>query len=197
MQMAIASDQALCLEGFAGYGATRGDPAPAIFADLKALLDALATRSFSLVVIDLALEEAQPIACLRAVADAAAPTPVVALDTRFNARRRTEVIGAGLAGYLVKTMNRQMVFAGFDLVLAGVPYHVSDVGRPSGPTESPLTDRQVEVLRQLVEGKSNKEIARLLEITTPTVKLHVNQILKRLGARNRTEAAMAGLNLLD
>ena len=142
MQMAIASDQALCLESFAGYGAARGDAAPAIFPDLKSLLVALATRRFGLVVVDLALEEAQPIASLRQVTDAAAQAPVVALDTRFNPRRRSEVIAAGLAGYVVKTMNRQMVFAGFDLVLAGVPYHVSDIGRPTGQTESPLTDRQ-------------------------------------------------------
>ena len=196
MQMAMASDQTLCLEGFVAYATARSGRAPATFADLAGLTRHLATHRPDLVVVDLALEEAQPVAGLRRIVEAAAPAPAVALDVRFNRRRRAEVIAAGFAGYLAKTMTPPMVFAGLDLVRAGLPYHVAEGREPEDREESPLTDRQVEVLRLLVEGKSNKEIARTLEITTPTVKLHVNQILRRLGARNRTEAAMAGLTLL-
>ena len=196
MQMAMASDQTLCLEGFVAYATARSGRAPVTFPDLAALKRHLTAHRPDLVVIDLALEEAQPIAGLRQIVEAAAPGPVVALDLRFNRRRRAEVIAAGFAGYLAKTMTPPMVFAGLDLVLAGLPYHVADGREPEGPEEFRLTDRQLDVLRLLVKGKSNKEIARRLEITTPTVKLHVNQILRRLGVRNRTEAAMAGLSLL-
>lgn len=196
MQMAMASDQALCLEGFVQYAAARDGHAPALFRDLGSLLAHLAAHRVDLVMVDLALEDAHPIAVLRGIVEAAAPTPVAVLDLRFSRRRRAEVVAAGCAGYLVKTMTRQMVFAGLDLVLAGVPYHVAEIGQPAARNEPSLTERQFEVLRLLVEGMPNKEIARRLDVTIPTVKLHVNRILRRLGVRNRTEAAVAGLALL-
>ena len=56
--------------------------------------------------------------------------------------------------------------------------------------ESPLTERQAEVLAMLAAGKSNKEIARELDILEGTIKLHVKAILRKLNVRNRTEAAM-------
>lgn len=53
-----------------------------------------------------------------------------------------------------------------------------------------LTPRETEVLRGLAEGKSNKEIARDLDIQEVTVKLHVKSLTRKLEARNRTHAAM-------
>jgi DNA-binding NarL/FixJ family response regulator len=54
-----------------------------------------------------------------------------------------------------------------------------------------LTDRQLEVLALLMEGKNNKLICRALDLAEPTVKNHISAILKALGASNRTEAALA------
>jgi len=56
-----------------------------------------------------------------------------------------------------------------------------------------LTSRQLDVLRLIVKGRSNKEIAEELAITIVTVKLHVGQILTKLGASDRTQAAMTAL----
>jgi len=53
-----------------------------------------------------------------------------------------------------------------------------------------LSQRQIEVLREMATGKSNKEIARSLDIAVDTVRAHVAEILARLGVRNRTEAVM-------
>jgi DNA-binding NarL/FixJ family response regulator len=53
-----------------------------------------------------------------------------------------------------------------------------------------LTPRQLEVLKELERGASNKEIGKLLGLSPGTVKIHVNSILKALGVRNRTEAAL-------
>ncbi len=55
---------------------------------------------------------------------------------------------------------------------------------------SVLTEREVQVLRLVAEGKSNKEIARCLHITTHTAKAHVSRILYKLGVHSRTEAAV-------
>ncbi len=56
-----------------------------------------------------------------------------------------------------------------------------------------LTSREMEVLGLIVKGRSNKEIAEELVITTVTVKLHVGHILTKLGANDRTQAAMTAL----
>jgi DNA-binding NarL/FixJ family response regulator len=54
-----------------------------------------------------------------------------------------------------------------------------------------LTERQVEVLALMMQGKSNKAICRVLDLTEPTVKSHVSAILKALKVSNRTEAVVA------
>src|SRR5262249_29994087 len=78
----------------------------------------------------------------------------------------------------------------------------AESGRALLPTESPsprmmlsvgdsLTPRQCEIAVMLADGKSNKEIARELKVLEGTVKLHVKEILRKLGVRNRTEAVLA------
>lgn len=55
-----------------------------------------------------------------------------------------------------------------------------------------LTNREMEVLIKIIEGKSNKEIAEELVITHHTVKSHITEIFRKLGVRNRTQAAVTG-----
>ena len=61
---------------------------------------------------------------------------------------------------------------------------------PPNPLAGKLSARELEVLGGLVAGKSNKEIARDLELQEVTIKLHVKTLCRKLGARNRTHAAM-------
>jgi DNA-binding NarL/FixJ family response regulator len=61
---------------------------------------------------------------------------------------------------------------------------------PPNPLTAKLTAREIEVLGGLAAGKSNKEIARDLELQEVTIKLHVKTLCRKLGARNRTHAAM-------
>src|SRR6478672_1043107 len=63
--------------------------------------------------------------------------------------------------------------------------------RPGSPRELGLTDRQVEILALMMQGKSNKAICRSLDLAEPTVKNHVTAILKALKVTNRTEAVIA------
>jgi DNA-binding NarL/FixJ family response regulator len=53
-----------------------------------------------------------------------------------------------------------------------------------------LTERELQMLKGLTEGKSNKQIARDLEIQEPTVKLHMKTLYRKMGVDNRTQAAM-------
>ena len=71
---------------------------------------------------------------------------------------------------------------------------------PPNLLAEPLTPRELEVLKRMAEGLSNKQIARELAISEHTIKFHVNAILGKLGAQSRTEAVVratrAGLILL-
>ncbi len=67
--------------------------------------------------------------------------------------------------------------------------------RPIGAARIALTDRQVEVLGQLMEGKSNKQISRELDLAEATVKVHVRSILRALDASSRTEAVVTASRL--
>ena len=58
---------------------------------------------------------------------------------------------------------------------------------------APLSEREMELLRQLGQGRSNKEIAHLLNITPQTVKNHITSILRKLDVNDRTQAVLAGL----
>jgi len=58
-----------------------------------------------------------------------------------------------------------------------------------------LTDRELEVLASLISGKTNREIAKELNITESTVKSHLSLIFAKLDVSNRTEAAMVGLKI--
>ncbi len=72
--------------------------------------------------------------------------------------------------------------------LAALPEPAAAPGRQ--PLVDPLTDRELEVLRHLAAGKSNREIAQAVFLTEGTVKNHVTNILAKLGARDRTQAAL-------
>ncbi len=102
---------------------------------------------------------------------------------------------AGAQGYLLKDMFFEELEDAIRKVHAGlrrIPAQVAErlAERMSG-TE--LTARELEVLKQIVRGKSNKEIAGLLKIGEATVKSHINNILSKLGVTDRTQAATTAL----
>jgi DNA-binding NarL/FixJ family response regulator len=65
----------------------------------------------------------------------------------------------------------------------------------TGAADLGLTERQMEVLALMMQGKSNKAISRVLDLAEPTVKIHVSAILKALKVANRTEAVIAATAL--
>lgn len=131
----------------------------------------------------------------------------------YSSKSRTEVIetlSAGLHGFIARSQPVDEVIGAIKDVLAGriyVPSSISEVIQldDGAPTQhhlsserhhdlssdiASLTQRQLEVMALLAEGVSNKEIARDLSIVEATVKIHVSAIMRVLGARNRTEAAI-------
>ena len=102
---------------------------------------------------------------------------------------------AGAMAYLVKSVQREELMRAIRKAAAGqrhIPPEVATrlADRVSG---SQLSTREVEVLRFLVSGRRNREIASALDIAEGTVKLHVSSILSKLGATDRTEAVTRAL----
>ena len=102
---------------------------------------------------------------------------------------------AGAQGYLLKDMFFEELEDAIRTVHAGgrrIPGVVAErlAGRVGG---SDLTGRELEVLEQIVLGRSNKEIAAALDISEATVKSHVNNILSKLGVADRTQAATTAI----
>ena len=102
---------------------------------------------------------------------------------------------AGARGYLLKGMDTDALVDAILSVHAGrqrIPAQVAErlAGRMGGPV---LTSREVDVLKEIVAGRSNKEIASDLDISEATVKTHVNNLLGKLGVSDRTHAATVAI----
>jgi DNA-binding NarL/FixJ family response regulator len=136
-----------------------------------------------------------------------------ALQDRENVMRALDL---GAQGFIPKSAPRKVILSALQLIFSGGVYippqalsrpelatammqaPALDGGRtrqPAQPGTSPadlgLTERQVDVLALMMQGKSNKAICRVLNLAEPTVKNHVRAILKALNVTNRTEAVIA------
>jgi len=119
--------------------------------------------------------------------------PVALMSGLAPAGVPDKVLACGAAGYLPKTLPARSVVNAIRFMAAGETYVPLDLARPATPTATDsagLSPREREVLSGLCAGHANKEIARQLGLREPTIKLHVKLICRKLGARNRTHAAM-------
>jgi two-component system nitrate/nitrite response regulator NarL len=87
----------------------------------------------------------------------------------------------------------EVIMLGEELVSAALPLDVPIPERPASAAEAvpvPLSPQEERILKRIADGDPNKVIARALGVADPTVKVHVKSILRKLGVRNRTQAAM-------
>lgn len=102
---------------------------------------------------------------------------------------------AGAQAYLLKGMPHGELIQAIRTVHAGLSYLPAAVKKSLAerPPESTLSNRELEILRLILKGQSNKQIGESLGITEGTVKWHVNIILSRLNVSDRTQAVVAAL----
>lgn len=157
-------------------------------------------EGLDLIVLDLVMPGMTGIDDVTVIQRQCPDTPVAIISGQFS---RTDVVQAlrnGAAGFISKSLGLRGLENAFRVVLAGdkyVPVELMGVDGTNGPAERKkddrpfpnLTLRQRQVLNELVNGRSNTAIALALDISEATVKLHVGGILRKLGAKNRTEAA--------
>jgi DNA-binding NarL/FixJ family response regulator len=101
-----------------------------------------------------------------------------------------QVLRAGALGYILKDMGREMLIEAIQSVQAGVSWVSPTIQRQftERSLRETLTAREVEVMRLLAKGLTNREIARVFNIAESTVKNHVNSLLAKLDVSDRTEA---------
>jgi two-component system NarL family response regulator len=120
---------------------------------------------------------------------------IIVLTTYDGDEDIHRALDAGARGYLLKGMSGEELMDAIRAVHSGrsrIPAQVAErlaerMVRPA------LTDRELDVLREIVSGKSNKEIGQELNISEATVKTHINSILGKLGVSDRTQAVTAAI----
>tara|TARA_R110002124_G_scaffold46541_1_gene139562 strand:- start:68 stop:799 length:732 start_codon:yes stop_codon:yes gene_type:complete len=124
-------------------------------------------------------------------------SPVVAIDDRPNPAFSRISAKLNCRGYIAKTFEEILVSRAINVVISGQSWFSGDADTNEDPAAdcesgalSVLTRRQEAVLACIALGYSNEEIAGQLGISVGTVKTHVHAVLRRIGARNRTEAAI-------
>ncbi|TQS70167.1 response regulator transcription factor [Rhodobacteraceae bacterium] len=106
-----------------------------------------------------------------------------------------QALALGAAGFIPKTLPAKSLVNAVKFMAMGEQYAPIDFMTAPDTSElhpiaQSLTKREAEVLKGLTEGKSNKEIARDLDLTEPTVKLHMKTLYRKLDVNNRTQAAI-------
>jgi two-component system nitrate/nitrite response regulator NarL len=154
-----------------------------------------------LILLDLNMKDMNGIDTLKAIKATDSEARVVMLTVSDEAADLIAALRAGADGYLLKEMEPEDLVAKLKDAAAGrlpltdrltglLAHAMRDDSRPKDLDEAGLTEQEGRILDLIAEGKSNKLIARELDITEGTVKVHVKHLLKKLNLRSRVEAAV-------
>lgn len=197
--------------------------------DEKSLWQPLGEQDdISLVLLDICLPDTNGIDLMGQIAERYPDLPVMILSADHDAQTVNRALNAGASGFLPKSSLNQVLVSAIRLVLAGgiyvPPEAIKESSLPATTVPAPviplpdpadanvrgalpilfelgLTPRQIDIFRLLVQGLSNKEICRRVNLAEPTVKIHVRAILRALGVQSRAQviakAGQLGLGMLE
>jgi DNA-binding NarL/FixJ family response regulator len=182
--------------------AERGFVVVGDFGDINDACATLGETRPDVVLLDLELGELRGVEALRCLRRASPACRVLIYTAYADEERVVQVAELGVHGYLLKGCpNQELVRAVRTVYLGGTVLEPSVAAKlmrrfnlrservENAPAES-LSEREIEVLGRLAEGKSNRSIAESLFVCEATVKYHVHAIMKKLRAGNRTEAVL-------
>lgn len=159
-----------------------------------------------LILLDLTLPDRDGFSALTELRDKYPAISVVVLSAAQDPERVMRALDLGALGFIPKSAERDVMLGALRLVFSGgiyIPPQIlahadlmpetkqQDKKNQSSLADIGLTERQLNVLSLVMEGKSNKTICRTLNLAEPTVKNHVTAILRALKVSNRTEAVIA------
>jgi two-component system, NarL family, nitrate/nitrite response regulator NarL len=154
-----------------------------------------------MILLDLNMKDMNGIEVLKTLKDEGLDARIIMLTVSDHADDLMAALQAGADGYLLKDMEpedlmQQLVEAAHGKITISerltqlLVTSLREKNRPPSPAEAGLTEQENRILEHLIDGKSNKLIARDMDIAEGTVKVHVKHLLKKLNLRSRVEAAV-------
>ena len=196
MRILLADDHDLFRDALTVFLATEDGfevSAVGTFAQAKALMDCEAP--FDLVILDYHMPGMNRLDGLMAALATGKGQRVALMSGVASKAVAEQALAIGAAGFIPKTLSAKSLVSAVKFMAMGETYVPVEflVGAKTGQSitlTNTLTPRECEVLFALTKGQSNKEIARDLGLQEPTVKLHLKTLFRKIGATNRTQAAM-------
>lgn len=207
IRVCLVEDQALVRQGISSLLALTADvQVIAEAADGDAAIDTITATHPDVVLLDVRLPKRDGIDVVRTLADRHALPPTLLLTTFDDDEALIKGILAGARGYLLKDVTLDQLTDAIRVLAAGGsmihPAARARMGRAlrrgdqdEDAAIETLTARELEVLRLMAAGMSNREIGRLLSMVEGTVKNHVSNILSKLHVRDRTRAVLKSFEL--
>ena len=172
--------------------ATRVEPDMEVVAEVddgRKVLASYLQHQPDVVLLDLRLPGMDGIEVIRALHQEAPEARIIVLSSYGGGDDVSRAIQTGASGYVLKNMPLDQVLEAVRIVHLGGQYIPREIAsRMSQRIHSDLSPREIEVLRLIAQGRSNKEIGAELGIVEGTVKAHVTNIFGKLGALDRTQA---------
>jgi DNA-binding NarL/FixJ family response regulator len=200
LRVVIADDHSFYRQGLAKLLTASGIEVAAEAGDGWAALRAVASKCPDVVVLDLGMPGLSGREVTRRLTACRPPHRVMVLSVSVDEATVYGALRAGASGYFLKDGPVEEVVAGIRAIAAGESLFSPRVGSMllrrirnlSTPSAEPvsLTERELQVLKLLVEGRSNEKIGEQLRIDPGTARSHVSQILSKLGVENRVQAAV-------
>ncbi|HJW84040.1 MAG TPA: response regulator transcription factor [Anaerolineae bacterium] len=204
MRVLVADDHSLFRDGIVSLLEAAGFEVVGQVGDGSAAVEAARRLRPDLVLMDISMPRLTGLEALRAIRAETPDAQVVMLTVSDEDSDLFEAIRAGARGFLLKSLNAREFIEALEGLKRGEAAITRQTaarlmdgfaklsGQQAPPAET-LTPRELELLQYIVDGLSNKAIAEKLSLSENTVKYHIKNILQKLGAQNRTEAATHAL----
>ncbi len=209
IRVALADDQTLVRQGIQRLLELKQDMrVVAVASDGEEAMRLLTTTRVDVALIDVRMPRKTGVEVLAALARTASPPPCILLTTFDDDAVVIEAIKLGARGFLLKDVSLDQLAEAVRTVASGGtlinPAVTERVARglarlairvPASELPAALTRREIEVLRLMASGQSNREIARALGTAEATVKNQASSIFAKLGVRDRTRAVLRAIEL--
>jgi two-component system NarL family response regulator len=197
IRLLLADDHAVVLDGLAALLDYQSDfEVVAKATDGAQLIRLYREHRPDVALIDLRMPGVDGLEAIRSIRSEFPDAKLIVLTTFDGDEDIYRALEAGAQGYLLKDAEREDLFAAIRTVHGGgrhVPAVVAAKLVDRAGAGSALTAREIDVLKRMAAGESNKEIGSALFISEGTAKTHVAAILAKLGARDRTEAVVIAM----
>ena len=196
MRILLADDHGMVRDTISAYLESEGRAAVVAVEDYPQAMKALGNKGpFDLVLLDFNMPGMNGLDGLSDAIKTHPNQPFALLSGTAPNRIAQEAVERGAIGYLPKTMGAKSLVNAVRFMIAGETYIPASIMAEGGEVAEieftkQLSQREQQVLTGLCHGRSNKEIARTLDLQEVTIKLHVRTLCKKLNAKNRTQAAL-------